>query len=133
MKIRKIIAVVLFGAAFIMMSTTVFAATWTRNTTYSIYHGVYTPSTSMKDNVTVTLIPTKACKSDLGLYLEKKTALGWRTPGNGINSAEVSSATKSTTVLGGGVKKGTYRVYIRNWDGVNIATGLAKFKWVIPA
>ena len=52
-----------------------------------------------------------------------------RSPGVGTNSKDVSSKYNSTTTLGGGVPSGTYRVYIRNWDGVNQAKGKVVFTW----
>ena len=77
----------------------------------------------------VKLTPSQCSKSDLGLYLEKKYFWGWRSPGVGTNSKDVSSKYNSTTTLGGGVPSGTYRVYIRNWDGVNQAKGKVVFTW----
>ena len=116
MRLKRTMSVLFFCTIFMLTSITVFAATKSRSSTYSIYHGVYSTNMSMKE-------------SDLGLYLEKKYFWGWRSPGVGTNSKDVSSKYNSTTTLGGGVPSGTYRVYIRNWDGVNQAKGKVVFTW----
>lgn len=78
------------------------------------------------------MTPTQCSKSNLGLFLDKKIFWGWGSPGEGTNSANVSSKYNATTTLGGGVSSGTYRVYIRNYDGVNQAKGNVEFTWTKP-
>ena len=129
LNLKRTMSVLFFCTIFMLTSITVFAATKSRSSTYSIYHGVYSTNMSMKDKVIVKLTPSQCSKSDLGLYLEKKYFWGWRSPGVGTNSKDVSSKYNSTTTLGGGVPSGTYRVYIRNWDGVNQAKGKVVFTW----
>ena len=129
MRLKRTMSVLFFCTIFMLTSITVFAATKSRSSTYSIYHGVYSTNMSMKDKVIVKLTPSQCSKSNLGLYLEKKYFWGWRSPGVGTNSKDVSSKYNSTTTLGGGVPSGTYRVYIRNWDGVNQAKGKVVFTW----
>lgn len=58
-------------------SITVFAATKSRSSTYSICHGVYSMNMSMKDKVIVKLTPSQSSKSNLGLYLEKNERGLW--------------------------------------------------------
>ena len=107
MRLKRTMSVLFFCTIFMLTSITVFAATKSRSSTYSIYHGVYSTNMSMKDKVIVKLTPSQCSKSDLGLYLEKKYFWGWRSPGVGTNS----------------------KVYIRNWDGVNQAKGKVVFTW----
>lgn len=102
MRLKRTMSVLFFCTIFMLTSITVFAATKSRSSTYSIYHGVYSTNMSMKDKVIVKLTPSQCSKSNLGLYLEKKYFWGWRSPGVGTNSKDVSSKYNSTTTLGGG-------------------------------
>ena len=91
MRLKRTMSVLFFCTIFMLTSITVFAATKSRSSTYSIYHGVYSTNMSMKDKVIVKLTPSQCSKSNLGLYLEKKYFWGWRSPGVGTNSKDVSS------------------------------------------
>ena len=71
MRLKRTMSVLFFCTIFMLTSITVFAATKSRSSTYSIYHGVYSTNMSMKDKVIVKLTPSQCSKSNLGLYLEK--------------------------------------------------------------
>ena len=116
-------------AIIMMMTTVVFAATKTRQTTYAMSAGVNSKSMAIKKNgkLSVKMEPNVAKSHDcpITLYVDEKHWFGWG--GSGIGSKSVNSLKRKTVTFT--VKsKGTYRVYLSS-PHREYVEGTVTFTW----
>lgn len=124
MAIKKFNLKLLIGTfTFVMMvlidTTGVYAVSGSYSTTYNMTGGVYSSQNWNATNMSTFKIKTTPTVGydhiEIVQYLERKTFAGWTD----VNNANVPSKKSSSSSLTGD-KSGEYRIYFRNYSGVQI-------------